>query len=140
MTESQSEPGVYEIAGQQHTLTYRPREISLDDGTVVAHESQGGTLNSVWTTDLGDRYVEVVHLGDGPVGGELVLVVPDGNVVVIGDLYDPAPTLVPAGWPVVIDLVLGLTTEGSTILTSHGEIDRDELEAFHQRLLGALHG
>jgi glyoxylase-like metal-dependent hydrolase (beta-lactamase superfamily II) len=140
VTESQSEPGAYEVAGTQRTLTYRPRQVDLDDGTLVAQESQGGTLNAVWTTDLGDRYVEVVHLGDGPAGGELVLVVPDGDIVVVGDLYEPAPAHVPASWPVVIDLVLGLTTQDSTILTSHGAITRDDLEAFHQRLLGALHG
>jgi glyoxylase-like metal-dependent hydrolase (beta-lactamase superfamily II) len=140
VTESQSEPGAYELTGTVRTLTYRPRSVSLDDGTLIAHESQGGTLSSVWTTDLGDRYVEVVHLGDGPAGGELVVVVPDGDVVLLGDLYEPEPAHVPTSWPEVIDLALGLTTKDSTILTSHGAISRDELEDFHQRLLGALHG
>lgn len=133
-------PGAYVVSGLTRTLTYTPRLVTIDDGTTVAHESQGGTLSSVWTTDLGDHYVEVVHLGDGPAGGELVLVAPAADVLLIGDLYQPEPADVPASWPVVVDLVLGLATTGTTIHTSHDTITKDQLEDFHQRLLGALHG
>ena len=45
----------------------------------------------MWATDLGDRYVEVVHLGHGPEGGELVLVVPDADTVALGDLAERRP-------------------------------------------------
>jgi hypothetical protein len=137
--ESQAEPGAYEVSGSERVLTYRPREVTLDDGTLIAHESQGGTLSSVWATDLGDRYVEVAYLGDGPVGGELVLVVPDQDVVVIGDLYATDPAAATIGWAEAVDLTLGLTTVTTTILSSSGPVARDDLEAFHQRLLGVLY-
>lgn len=113
--------------------------MTLADGSTVAHESQGGELSSVWATDLGDCYVEVVYLGDGPVGGELVVVVPGDDTVVIGDLY-PGPELteVTPSWAEAVDLAVGLTTTDTTILTTYGPVTRDELDAAHQRLLGVL--
>jgi len=137
----QSEPGVYEVAGDNVRLTYHPRLVELSDGTRLVHESQGGTLSSVWAGDLGDLYVEVVHLGDGPVGGELVAVIPDDETVLLGDLYSPdLPASVPRAWPEAVDLALGLTSATTIILSTVGPVERDELEAFHQRLLGVMHG
>lgn len=129
----------FEITGSERALAYSPREITLSDGTRIARAGAGGDLESVWAGDLGDLYVEVAHLGDGPKGDELVLVVPDRDLVAIGDLYDPAPAAVPASWPVTLDLVLGLLTDASTVHTSHGEITRETLDDFHQLLLGRLH-
>lgn len=141
-----SEGEVVSVTGASRTLTYRPRRVTLSDGTFLMHESRGGTLSSVWAADLGDLFVEVVHLGHGPVGGELVLVVPDGDVVALGDLVPalgpgdgPLPPVRPS-WPQAVDLAVGLTRPASRILTSSGEITREDLEAFHQTLLGALHG
>lgn len=140
----------HRISGGNLSLTYQPREVVLSDGTTLKHTSLGGDLESVWAGDLGDRYIEVVHLGAGPRGGELVLVDAAADTVVIGDLYtnelragdlgegDTPP--VDEQWPATIDLALGLLTDSTTVLTSSGTIDRDELEMFHQRLLGALHG
>lgn len=138
-----SEGEVVSVTGTARTLTYRPRRVTLSDGTFLMHESRGGTLSSVWAADLGDLFVEVVHLGHGPVGGELVLVVPDGDVVALGDLVpslDEVPASVPPSWPAAVDLAVGLTRPSSRILTSAGEVSRDDLEQFHQTLLGVLHG
>ncbi len=132
---------VVTVTGDVRTLTYRPRRVTLSDGSFLMHESRGGSLSSVWAADLGALFVEVVHLGHGPVGGELVLVVPDGDVVAVGDLYLPDVTgPVEPSWPAAVDLAVGLTRPGTRILTSSGAIAREELEAFHQRLLGVLHG
>jgi hypothetical protein len=133
------------VTGGERTLTYRPREVSVSDGTTIEHESRGGSLSSVWVTDLGNTYVEVVHLGHGPEGGELVLVVPAADTVALGDLAGGEPTgATPrtrlAEWAGAIDLAIGLTRPSSQILTSRGAITRDELEDFHQQLLGVLHG
>ena len=128
------------ITGGERTLTYDPTRITLDDGSVLEHTSRGGDVESVWAGDLGDLYVEVTHLGDGPTGGELVLVVPDHDLVAIGDLFDPEPSAVPPSWPVVVDLVIGLLTASTTVETSHGTIDKERLEAFHQELLSQLYG
>jgi glyoxylase-like metal-dependent hydrolase (beta-lactamase superfamily II) len=128
------------VTGDERTLTYRPRQVTISDDTTIEHESRGGTLSSVWAGDLGGRYVEVVHLGHGPEGGELALVVPDADVVALGDLAGGEPTGATPEWAQAIDLSIGLTQPGSLILTSSGSISRDELEEFHQRLLGVLHG
>ncbi|MGI9085104.1 MAG: hypothetical protein ACR2FE_07405 [Aeromicrobium sp.] len=128
------------VTGDERTLTYRPRLVTVSDGTTVEHESRGGSLSSVWATDLGGRYVEVVHLGHGPEGGELVLVVPDVDTVVLGDLAGKDPAGASPEWAAAVDLALGLTHPGSQLFTSAGTLTRDELEDFHQQLLGVLHG
>ncbi len=132
--------GGYTVPGTDRTLTYGPRRVTIDDGTEIVHESLGGALASVWAGDLGERYVEVMHLGIGPTGGELVLVVPDLDVVILGDLYAVSAEGATPTWAEAVDLALGLTTVTTKILSSAGPVTRDELEAFHQRLLGVLHG
>ena len=133
------------IRGSQSSLIYSPRAVTLSDGTTITHESQGGSLSSVWATDLGDCYVEVVYVGDGPHGGELVVVVPADDVLIVGDLYPGngvigGPENVPPTWPGAVDLAMGLTTRTMTVLTSHGQITREEFDDSHQRLLGAVNG
>ncbi|KQV76066.1 hypothetical protein ASC61_14220 [Aeromicrobium sp. Root344] len=141
-----NDDGTIVVEGAERTLTYAPRLVTLDDGTTVAHESQGGEMSSVWATDLGgDWFVEVAHLGDGPVGGELVMTAThiglDETVryVTIGDLWaDELPSDVPPSWPVAVDLALGLM-EGDVHVIG-ADITKDDVETLHQRLLGALHG
>ena len=128
------------VSGGDRTLTYGPRLVTVSDGTTVEHESRGGSLSSVWAADLGGCYVEVVHLGHGPTGGELVLVVPDAKTVAIGDLAGDDVAGATATWAAAIDLALGLVGQGYRILTSTGTLTRDELEDFHQQLLGGIHG
>lgn len=133
------------IQGSESSLTYTPRAVTLSDGTTIAHESQGGGLSSVWATDLGECYVEVVYVGDGPHGGELVVVVPADDILIVGDLYPGDGDIsglknVPPTWPGAVDLAMGLTTTTTTVLTSHGQITREEFDDSHQRLLGAVNG
>ncbi|MCW2838652.1 MAG: hypothetical protein JWR55_135 [Aeromicrobium sp.] len=141
-----SRDGTVVVEGSERSLTYKPRLVTLDDGTTVAHESQGGEMSSVWAADLGGGFfVEVAHLGDGPVGGELVMTVTyiglDETLryVAIGDLWaDELPAPVPASWPVAVDLALGLMDGAVRIVGA--DISKADVEALHQRLLGALHG
>jgi hypothetical protein len=128
------------VTGRDRTLTYRPRRVTVSDGTFVMHTSRGGAMSSVWFTDLGDCFVEIVHLGAGPEGGELVMVVPGRGIVALGDLVGGKPRQASESWARAVDLALGLTTPDTRILTSSGEVTRDDVEAFHQRLLGLLHG
>ena len=81
----------------------------------------------------------LVHLGGGPLGGELVVVVPDADTVLLGDLVSEPAGEVPPSWPVAVDLAIGLTGPGTTVLASAGEVAREDLADFHQRLLGLLH-
>ncbi|MEV7395906.1 hypothetical protein [Aeromicrobium sp. NPDC092404] len=141
-----NDDGTIAVTGTERSLTYAPRLITLDDGTTIAHESQGGDMSSVWATDLGGGwFVEVAHLGDGPAGGELVMTATEIRLdetiryVAIGDLWArDLPADVQPSWPAAIDLALGLM-EGKVTILGPG-ITKDDVETLHQRLLGALHG
>lgn len=131
--------GAIEVRDGDRQLVYTPYAVTAPDGTTIAHESRGGQMASVWATSVGDAFVEVSHLGDGPAGGELVMVVtrpgrtPD---VALGTLVaDDVPDTVPESWPAAVDLAIGLIVD--TTLDSG---TKDDVEAFHQRLLGVWFG
>ena len=151
---SETPDGHVIVTGGERSLTFAPRRVTLDDGTVVAHESQGGEMSSVWATDLGGPFfVEVAYLGDGPVGGELVMTITHIGLdetrrfVTLGELWAARlPDEVPAGWAswaAAVDLALGLL-DGDVELVGTGPdgapLTKDDVEDLHQRLLGALHG
>jgi glyoxylase-like metal-dependent hydrolase (beta-lactamase superfamily II) len=77
--------------------------------------------------DLGDRRVEIAHLGRGHTDGDLVVVVPDADVLFAGDLLESAgppsfgPDSVPEEWPATLDAVIGLMTATTLAVPGHGE-------------------
>jgi glyoxylase-like metal-dependent hydrolase (beta-lactamase superfamily II) len=77
--------------------------------------------------DLGDRRVEIAHLGRGHTDGDLVVVVPDADVLFAGDLLESAgppsfgPDSVPDEWPATVDAVIGLMTATTLAVPGHGE-------------------
>lgn len=130
--------GAIAVSSQGATLVYTPYRVTAPDGSVVAHESRGGSLAGAWATQLGTAFVEVSFLGDGPEGGELAMVVTDGGDthVALGALVtEQVPADVPPSWPAAIDLALGLIVD--TTLDSGS---KDDVERFHQRLLEVVHG
>ncbi len=97
------------------------------------------TFSSAVALDLGDRMVELVHPGRGHTAGDLVVRVPDADVMVAGDLVEEAaahghvpglgPDSYPLEWPLSLDIVLGLTTSASVVVPGHGAVvDRDFVE------------
>lgn len=84
------------------------------------------TFSSVVALDLGDRVVELVHPGRGHTAGDLVVLVPDADVVLVGDLVEEAgPPMYgedcwPMDWPMSLDLVAGLTTPDTVVVPGHG--------------------
>jgi glyoxylase-like metal-dependent hydrolase (beta-lactamase superfamily II) len=85
--------------------------------TRVVH--QGATL------DVGGRRVELRHLGRGHTAGDLVVLVPDGNVVLAGDLVEEgAPPSFsdsyPLQWPDTVAALIGLLTEDTVVVPGHG--------------------
>lgn len=135
------EDGSIEVNDGGAALTYTPYLVTAPDGSAIAHESRGGSMASVWATAVGETFVEISHLGDGPNGGELIMVVTQPGqppLVALGALVtEHLPDQVADSWPVAIDLALGLiTTEVDTLDSG----SHDDLEAFHQRLLGVLFG
>ena len=93
------------------------------------------TFSSAKVLDLGDRAVELVHPGRGHTAGDLVVRVPDADVVLAGDVVEESappsygPDCWPLAWPWSLDVVLGLLTPGSVVVPGHGApVDRDFVE------------
>ena len=89
--------------------------------------------------DLGGGVrVEAVHLGRGHTDGDLVVVVPDVQVVFAGDLVESAgpphygPDSYPHEWPVTLDGLIGLTLNHSIVIPGHGPAMTRE-QVFEQR-------
>ncbi len=98
------------------------------------------TFSSVATLDLGDRYVELLYPGRGHTDGDLVLRVPDTDVLFAGDLVeesadrDATPGFGSDCWPFewapTLDLVIGLLSVDSLVVPGHGAVvDRSFVEA-----------
>jgi glyoxylase-like metal-dependent hydrolase (beta-lactamase superfamily II) len=90
------------------------------------------TFHSVATIDLGGRYVELVHPGRGHTDGDLVVRVPDADVVYAGDLVEESapPSFgsdsFPLEWPATLDIIVGMLTPSSVLSPGHGAVvDRD---------------
>jgi glyoxylase-like metal-dependent hydrolase (beta-lactamase superfamily II) len=97
------------------------------------------TFSSAAVLDLGDRMVELVHPGRGHTGGDLVVRVPDADVLLAGDLIEESAVrhgvpgfgadCYPLEWPLTLDIVLGLTTPTSVVVPGHGApVDRAFVE------------
>lgn len=86
------------------------------------------TFSSALALDLGDRLVELVHPGRGHTGGDLVVRVPDADVLLAGDLVEEsAPPGYgddswPLEWPATLDFVLGLAGPDATVVPGHGAV------------------
>lgn len=94
------------------------------------------TLSSALALDLGDRYVELLHPGRGHTDGDLVVRVPDADVLFAGDLVEESAErghvpgfgddCWPLEWPLSLDLVLGLLRETTVVVPGHGApVDRE---------------
>ncbi|MCY7395759.1 MAG: MBL fold metallo-hydrolase [Nocardioides sp.] len=97
------------------------------------------TFSSARVLDLGDRQVELIHPGRGHTAGDLVLRVPDADVLLAGDLVEESngeqavPGLggdcFPLEWPLSLDIVLSLTRSASVVVPGHGAlVDREFVE------------
>ena len=94
--------------------------------------------------DLGDRRVEIAHLGRGHTDGDLVVVVSDADLVFAGDLIESAgpPSFgsdsVPNEWAGTLDGLIGLMTAQTVAVPGHGEPVGREF-VFEQRGRIAMH-
>jgi glyoxylase-like metal-dependent hydrolase (beta-lactamase superfamily II) len=97
------------------------------------------TFSSAVALDLGDRMVELVHPGRGHTAGDLVVRVPDADVLLAGDLVEESavrqgvpgfgPDCYPMEWPLSLDIVLGLLSPVSVVVPGHGApVDREFVE------------
>jgi glyoxylase-like metal-dependent hydrolase (beta-lactamase superfamily II) len=109
-----------------------PHREEVQETEIVPAET---TFSSAVALDLGDRYVELVHPGRGHTGGDLVVRVPDADVVLAGDLVEESAApgfgadCYPMDWPLTLDVVLGLLTPASVVVPGHGAVvDREFVE------------
>jgi glyoxylase-like metal-dependent hydrolase (beta-lactamase superfamily II) len=102
------------------------------------------TFSSVRSVDLGDRVVELVHPGRGHTGGDLVVRVPDVDVLVAGDLVEqsapPAygPDSFPLDWPGSLDLVLDLVGGSTVVVPGHGDAVDEHFVREQRNAIGAV--
>lgn len=96
--------------------------------------------------DLGGRHVEIVHFGRGHTAGDLVVIVPDAQVIFTGDLLEQSapPAMGPdcflKEWPTALDGILGLVREDTVLVPGHGD-PVDRVFAFTQRAeISAVYG
>ena len=120
------------------------------DLTTIGHESVGSRLAAdglaepnkaivvATSVELGGRRVEIAHLGEGHTEGDLVIVVPDADLVFAGDLLESAgppqfgEDSVPGSWAATLDGVIGLMTKATVLVPGHGDpVDREFV--FEQR-------
>jgi glyoxylase-like metal-dependent hydrolase (beta-lactamase superfamily II) len=99
------------------------------------------TFSSALALDLGDRVLELIHPGRGHTDGDIVIRVPDADVLFAGDLVEGhlnedlvepsavpgfGPDCFPMDWPTSLDLVLSLTTASSHVVPGHASVvDQD---------------
>jgi glyoxylase-like metal-dependent hydrolase (beta-lactamase superfamily II) len=118
-------------------------ELRIDPSELVLPKR---LVNLAATVDLGGVHAEIVHFGPGHTAGDLVVVVPEREVVFAGDLVeslDPpqfGPESSIAEWPVALDGILGILGENAVVVPGHGD-PVDRVFAFDQRArISALYG
>ena len=117
---------------QRYADSDDPRRDEVADTTIALPDD---TFSSARVLDLGDRTVEVVHLGRGHTAGDVIVRVPDADVLLAGDLVEESapPSLGedswPMDWPLTLDLVLTLLTPATVVVPGHGTpVDRGFVE------------
>ncbi|MGB2566834.1 MBL fold metallo-hydrolase [Micromonospora citrea] len=91
--------------------------------------------------DVGGRRVVLRHPGRGHTDADLVVHVPDADVLVAGDLVEQSgpPAFedsYPLQWPDAVAELLRLTTPATVVVPGHGEpVDVDFVRAQHKQLV-----
>lgn len=90
------------------------------------------TFSSVWATHLGSRLVEVAFLGRAHTAGDVVVRVPDADLVCAGDLVEesgpPAygPDCWSLEWGLTLEQLSNLLTRSTVVVPGHGApVDKD---------------
>jgi glyoxylase-like metal-dependent hydrolase (beta-lactamase superfamily II) len=92
------------------------------------------------TLDVGGRRVELRHFGRGHTAGDLVVLVPDADVVVAGDLVEEgAPPSFeesyPLEWPDTVAALIALMSPDAVVVPGHGApVGRAFVQTQHAQL------
>ncbi|SCL69225.1 MBL fold metallo-hydrolase [Micromonospora peucetia] len=99
------------------------------------------TVHGETTLDVGGRRVVLRHPGRGHTAGDLVVHVPDVDVLVAGDLVEQSgpPAFeesYPLQWPDTVAELLRMTTPSTVVVPGHGEpVDAAFVRAQHAQLV-----
>jgi glyoxylase-like metal-dependent hydrolase (beta-lactamase superfamily II) len=106
-----------EAAAEAARLGVAPAELAAPEREIVVATA----------VDLGGRRIEIAHLGRGHTDGDLIVVVPDADLLFAGDLIESAgplsfgPDSIPEEWARTLDGLIGLMTEATRAIPGHGE-------------------
>ncbi len=90
--------------------------------------------------DIGGRVVELRHLGRGHTDGDLIVCVPDADVIIAGDLVEQGgpPSFedsYPVEWPETLAALRALLAPTARVVPGHGApVDLDFVRAQHDEL------
>jgi glyoxylase-like metal-dependent hydrolase (beta-lactamase superfamily II) len=121
---------LYDEDGQTDTAT------QIRDTALVVPD---GLVGDEQTLSVGGRRVELRHLGRGHTDHDLVVVVPDADVVMVGDLVeDDSPPqfrdAFPLDWVTTLDALL-VGTSATVVVPGHGGVlDRERVAAQRDEL------
>jgi glyoxylase-like metal-dependent hydrolase (beta-lactamase superfamily II) len=120
---------------------WQPRNPQLAAGLAeVTIRPPDHAVQSEQRLDIGGRAVRLLHPGRGHTDGDLVVLVPDADVVLTGDLVEQgaAPDFAdgyPLEWPDTLAAVLASLTADTVVVPGHGApVDRDFVLVQHADL------
>ncbi|MFG3702075.1 MBL fold metallo-hydrolase [Micromonospora sp. NPDC047620] len=99
------------------------------------------TVHGETVLDVGGRRVVLRHPGRGHTAGDLVVHVPDADVLVAGDLVEQSgpPAFeesYPLQWPDTVAELLRMTTPATVVVPGHGDpVDAAFVRAQHEQLV-----
>lgn len=78
------------------------------------------------TLELGDREIRLAYLGRGHTDNDIVVTIPDADVLCAGDLLENGATPYfgdgfPMDWPVTAEALLGLVGKLTVVVPGHGD-------------------
>ncbi len=97
-----------------------------DDLAAVVLDPPDRTFADRAVIDLGGRAVELRYLGRGHTDNDIIVRVPDADVLCAGDLLEngAAPYFgdgFPMDWPATVEAMLGVTGPSSVVVPGHGD-------------------
>lgn len=98
----------------------------FERNTVVAPNV---TFDHEFTIDLGNREIQIKHLGRGNTAGDAIVYLPKEKIVVAGDLLDSPVPYLGGGYPIeeIESLKKMAALDATTIVPGHGDVLHDKV-------------